>query len=136
MGTPSAVEPGGDAGSPAKSKSCDMLPPPLPPKRRKTLPIPQVDAGAPCASGGDSEVVPSCAPRPFDLPGPSVPSSLLAEVDDDDDQNATVAGPLAEGEVAALPAAPAGADKAKPTACDLDLDIFGMPEEALMEAVD
>jgi len=53
---------------------------------------------------------------------------VLDDSDDDD-----LAG-LSEGPAPLLPPAPS--DKAKPKACDLELDMFGEPEENTMEAVD
>merc|ERR1712217_707929 len=41
--------------------------------------------------------------------------------------------PLAAGEVSALPPAP---PRAKLQACDLEMDMFGMPEEDTMDPVD
>jgi len=68
--------------------------------------------------------------------GPQLPP-VLADVgkrgvatDDDDDEDflGLSAGPLAQGdEVIALPEAPK--EKAKPQACDLELDMFGNPVE-------
>eukprot|EP00929_Paragymnodinium_shiwhaense_P090928 TRINITY_DN51002_c0_g1_i1.p1 TRINITY_DN51002_c0_g1~~TRINITY_DN51002_c0_g1_i1.p1 ORF type:complete len:463 (-),score=141.10 TRINITY_DN51002_c0_g1_i1:27-1415(-) len=75
------------------------------------------------------------------LQGPELPpkgasssTSLLVDKDESDDEDAQVAGPLAEGDAAALPAAPS--DKAKPSACDLELDMFGEPEENSMAVAD
>jgi hypothetical protein len=73
-----------------------------------------------------------------DLPAPPMdsPDARAGLLDDDSDEDAVPgAGPLAsEGPAPVLPSAPA--DRAKPKACDLDLDMFGEPEEDSMEAVD
>lgn len=54
--------------------------------------------------------------------------------EDSDDDVAEDAGLAAQGPLPELPSAPA--DRAKPKACDLDMDMFGDPEEDSMEAVD
>jgi len=81
------------------------------------------------ASGSTGIESLSAEPTPT-LPGPRCP------LDDDSDEDAAPGlGPLAaEGPAPELPSAPT--DRAKPKACDLELDMFGEPEEDTMEVVD
>jgi len=87
------------------------------------------------AAAGGSEGSGEVGVLELDLLGCNEGGPLLGDSDDEDDGPPGAAGPLAQGdEEVALPAAPA--ERAKPQACDLDLDMFGEPEADTMEALD
>lgn len=82
----------------------------------------------------EAEVGPQLPARPA-ASSSGVECGLDDESDDDDVVGDNTAGPLAaEGNEPELPPAPS--ERTKPKALDLELDMFGNPEEDLFEPID